>query len=378
MKIIITGGAGFIGFSLSNYLLENGHNVTIYDNFCEQIHGKNPDIESFRKTGIEIIEGDITDKEKLWKALKDKEVVIHFAAQTGTGQSMYNVYHYNHTNVCGTANVCDYLYNKESRIEKIILASSRSIYGEGKYFCKNCGVVYPYSRDIESIKLGNFSPRCPVCKSMDSLNPLATDEDSFLRPSSVYAGTKLAQEILIDITAKSLNLSSFCLRFQNVYGPGQSLINPYTGILAIFLRLALQNKDIEIFEDGEESRDFVYIDDVVKAVSQSIFSSEKGNFILNVGSGISTTVLEVANLIKDNVHSTSKIKISKSFRLGDIRHNFADTTRIEKLLSFSPGWTFQNGLARFIESALNSPQLSQVNNFENSMKELINNGLYIK
>lgn len=378
MKIIITGGAGFIGSSLSNSLIQKGHTVTIYDNFCEQIHGKNPDIESYRKAGFEVIEGDITDKEKIHKALKDKETVIHFAAQTGTGQSMYNVHHYNHTNVCGTANICDYLYKKDSRIERIILASSRSIYGEGKYFCKNCGIVYPYSRDIENIKLENFNPQCPVCKSVDTLNPMATDEDSFLRPSSIYASTKLAQESMIDITAKSLQITSFCLRFQNVYGPGQSLINPYTGILSIFLRLALQNKDIEIFEDGEESRDFVYIEDVVKAVSLSILSSEKGNYILNVGSGISTTVLEVANLIKDNLNSSSKIKISKSYRLGDIRHNFADTTRIAKLLSFSPDWAFKDGLKQFIDAALKSSQLLQVNNFENSMNELINNGLYIK
>lgn len=378
MKILITGGAGFIGSSLGKQLLLQGHTVTIYDNFCEQIHGKCPDKSQFEKMGFEIIEGDITDRNLLWESLREKELVVHFAAMTGTGQSMYNVTNYNHINVCGTANICDFLYQKDSKIQKIIVASSRSIYGEGKYQCTNCGIVYPFSREVEDIRSGNYNPKCPVCKNHSTMTTLATDENSFPRPSSIYASTKLTQENQIDITARAIGIPSFCFRFQNVYGPGQSLINPYTGILAIFLRLALQNKTIEIFEDGSESRDFVYIDDVVDAVILGVNSIKSGNYILNVGSGVSTSVIEVATLIKKYVESTSEIKISNAFRNGDIRHNFSDNSRIENILRFSPKWLFKEGLINFIKWSLNSSQLLVENDFDNSIKELVERNLYSK
>ena len=264
-NILITGGAGFIGSNLTQKLVKKGFKVTILDNLSKQIHGKNQNstLYSSIKDIATFIKGDVCNKSDWQKALRNQDAVIHLAAETGTGQSMYEISRYNEVNILGTTHLLDILANENHTIKKMIIASSRSIYGEGKYLCKNDGVVYPNQRQDIDMANGKFNLVCFKCN--EPLQLLATDEHSKIHPSSIYGITKQHQEQMILLIGKSLNIPAVALRYQNVYGPGQSLNNPYTGILSIFSTRLLNGNGIDIYEDGQESRDFVFIDDVVSA-----------------------------------------------------------------------------------------------------------------
>jgi dTDP-L-rhamnose 4-epimerase len=371
-NILITGGAGFIGSNVAHELLKSGHNITLFDNFSPQIHGgKNtlpPDLEG----KVKLIIGDVINKEQFHEALRGQHVIIHYAAETGTGQSMYDVSSYTMVNVQATSTLCDYIINEPHEIETVIVASSRSIYGEGKYHSELRGDVYPEPRTFKSVK-NTFEVICPhTGKSNLIVKP--TDESSKVHPSSFYGITKQVQEQMIIMATGLKNINGFALRYQNVYGPGQSLKNPYTGILSIFSRLALQNAAINIFEDGLESRDFVYVDDVVQATVACL--NFKGRHILNVGSGIPTTVIEVAQEIISYLNSKSEINISGAFREGDIRHNFADLTLVKATIGFVPDWSFRDGLHRFLEWVLQQNDIpSNVDDYKKSLEELKERGL---
>jgi dTDP-L-rhamnose 4-epimerase len=273
--------------------------------------------------------------------------VIHLAAETGTGQSMYEISRYNEVNILGTTHLLDILANENHNIKKMIIASSRSIYGEGKYLCKNHGVVYPNQREDIDMAKGKFNLVCNKCNK--PLQLLATDEDSKIHPSSIYGITKQQQEQMILLMGKTLNIPAVALRYQNVYGPGQSLANPYTGILSIFSTRLLNGNDIDIYEDGEESRDFVFIDDVVDATVLSLEKKEANNQIFNVGSGVAITVSQVANTLKSLYTSDVEIKVSGKYRLGDIRHNYADLSKIKNALGFIPKFNFKAGVTKFVK-----------------------------
>jgi dTDP-L-rhamnose 4-epimerase len=373
-KILISGGAGFIGTNVGRQLLKSGFNLTILDNFLPQIHGGNDKLPPDLAGKVNLIKGDVTDKEVFYNALKGQHAVIHYAAETGTGQSMYDISRYTLVNIQATATLCDYIINEKHELETVIVASSRSIYGEGKYYSKQYGDVYPSSRTSKSVKK-SFEVSCPVSGKYN-LQIRATDENSKIHPSSFYGITKQVQEQMVIMATTLKNITGFALRYQNVYGPGQSLKNPYTGILSIFSRLALQNEEINIFEDGLESRDFVYIDDVVKATISCLNPDVKGQHILNVGSGVPVTVLEVANEIVSYLKSSSKIKISGAFREGDIRHNFADLSMVRQTIGFSPDWTFKVGLHRFIDWVLLQKDIpANTNDYKKSLDELKEKGL---
>jgi len=348
-KILITGGAGFIGSNLTIDLVKKGYNVTILDNLSKQIHGKNQDSSLYKsiKDISNFILGDVCIKSDWEKALKRQDVVIHLAAETGTGQSMYEISRYTEVNIVGTSYLLDILSNQDHSVKKIIIASSRSIYGEGKYYCKHDGLVYPYNREEKDLRQGKFDPICPACKGTLELKP--TDEMSKIHPSSIYGITKHQQEQMILLMGRVLNIPTVALRYQNVYGPGQSLANPYTGILSIFSTRLLNGNDIDIYEDGKESRDFVYIDDVVKATIMALEKDEANHKVFNVGSGLATSVNEVASILHDLYKSTGNISISGKFRLGDIRHNYADLTKIISTLGFAPEVDFKTGITRFVE-----------------------------
>lgn len=346
-KILITGGAGFIGLNLSLKLLTKGYKITILDNLSDQVHGKNAELPLDLKDKVTFIKGDVRNKNDWRKALLGQDIIIHLAAETGTGQSMYEISKYSEVNIGGTANMLDILVNEKHSIEKIVLASSRAIYGEGKYICKKCGVVYPNNRENEDMKTGDFSVKCPKCNN-DKIKLLATDEQSLINPISIYAITKYTQENLISVTCEVLKIPYVILRYQNVYGPGQSLINPYTGILSIFSTRIINGNDIDIFEDGMESRDFVYIDDVVDATIVGIEKKEADYEIFNVGSGNNINILEVARTLKNAYNSKVNIEISGNYRMGDIRHNYADITKIKKKLGYKPKINFKEGIKRFI------------------------------
>lgn len=373
-KVLITGGAGFIGSNVAKVLIEEGYDITILDNFLTQIHGNKNRLSEELEGKVKLIIGDVADKSVLYSALKGQDAVIHYAAETGTGQSMYAVSHYTNVNIQATADLCDYIINENHQIKSVIVASSRSIYGEGKYNSPEHGTVYPNSRTFQNLQ-ESFEVCCPKT-GKHNLELAATDEFSKIHPSSFYGITKQVQEQMIILATQLKNINGFALRYQNVYGPGQSLKNPYTGILSIFTRLALQNEEINIFEDGLESRDFVHIEDVVKATISCLKLDKKGQHILNVGSGIPINVLQVAQEIVSYLKSESKIKISGAFREGDIRHNYADLQLINKVIGYEPNWSFNEGLHSFIDWALLQNDIPKDTiDYKKSLKELEQKGL---
>ena len=371
-KILITGGAGFIGSRLCEKLFNKGYNITVLDNLSTQIHGNG---ESFLfkkiKDKCTFINGDVRNKEDWEVAIKGQEIVVHLAAETGTGQSMYEAQKYNDVNIMGTANMLELLANKNHQIEKMVIASSRAIYGEGKYLCSMHGLIYPAQRNESDMEKGEFNPKCDICNSQ--LQLVATDENSKIHPLSIYGITKQQQEQMVMTTGESLRIASVAFRYQNVYGPGQSLSNPYTGILSIFSTRILNGNDLDIYEDGEESRDFVYIDDVVDATILGIEKKEANGQVFNVGSGVTTTVREVAESLKKFYNSDINISISGKYRLGDIRHNYADLTKIKEALGFSPKYDFQKGISKFVNWV--KTQEIMEDKYEESIKELRNKGL---
>ena len=347
MNVLITGGAGFIGQRLCSALLAQGARVRILDNFSPQIHATDL-LPEFLTDKVELITADVRDRDALKRALSAVDTVVHLAAETGTGQSMYEIDRYFSVNVQGTATLLDLLQNDAcgKLVRSIVVASSRAVYGEGAYQCARHGLVLPDQRCRARMSDGLFEPVCPDCGS--TVTVVQTLESAPFMPMSIYGLTKQVQEQAVLLFARTHNINGFGLRYQNVYGPGQSLKNPYTGILAVFSNLARQNQDIEIYEDGLESRDFVYIDDVVEATVRSI--NYAGQFVgaLNVGSGQGTSVMTVAQEIKAFFDSSSTIKVTGAFRVGDIRHNIADLSKVEQVLGFVPGVSFKQGLANFL------------------------------
>ncbi|MFM5068833.1 NAD-dependent epimerase/dehydratase family protein [Aeromonas veronii] len=375
-NVLITGGAGFIGSNLALKLIAGGHSVTVLDNLSPQIHGDNPDLSPLYiaiKDKVTFIKGTVESQDDWLKALVGIDTVVHLAAETGTGQSMYQIKRYSDVNVGGSAILLDLLANQKHSIKKMVIASSRSIYGEGKYHCQQHGVVYPSARLDATLQQGDFNVKCPVC-DLD-VDLMATDEDSKIHPSSIYGVTKQVQEQMFLITGNSLGIDTVALRFQNVFGAGQSLSNPYTGILSIFSTRIKNGNDINIFEDGKESRDFVYIDDVVDSICLAINSNKSAaGKAYNVGAGVCTDVLTVAQILKDIYCSDSNIKISGNYRVGDIRHNYADLTRAKHDLGYEPKVSFSQGMKKFTDWV--NLQDVQTDRYEQSIEEMKKKGLY--
>lgn len=350
MRILITGGAGFIGTHLTRRLLSRGHEIAILDNFLEQVHADTRELPDDLRAHVHLIRGDVANRIDFETAVKRTQCVVHLAAETGTGQSMYEVERYSRSNLAGTSMLLDLLANRSAdSVERLIVASSRAIYGEGAYRCAEHGRVYPGPRSRERMMAGLFEPLCPICAAVVSSEP--TPESAPFAPASFYGLTKQVQEQMILLFGEALGIPSVALRYQNVFGPGQSLSNPYTGILAIFSNLARQNQPIRIFEDGLESRDFVYIDDVVEATRQAVEKEMEGIHSVNVGSGLRTSVREVAEQIVAFFESSSQLKVTGEFRLGDVRHGCADIAALEKVLDYKPIWNFERGLTQFLEWA---------------------------
>ena len=372
-NILITGGAGFIGSKLSLKLLEKGYNVRVLDNLSTQIHGNDVHLSPLYlsiKDKVDFVNGDVRNMDDWKKAIQKQDAVIHLAAETGTGQSMYEVERYVNVNIRGTAILLDLLANNDHQIQKVVVASSRAIYGEGKYFSDTLGVVYPKERSEYQMSNAIFDHLC--AQSNKTLKSLPTDENSKIHPSSIYGITKQNQEQMILVGCKSLDIPAVAFRYQNVYGPGQSLSNPYTGILSIFSTRFLNGNPINVFEDGLESRDFVFIDDVVDATILGLESEIANNNAYNVGSGINTSVLKVANKLKELYDSDTDITISGNYRLGDIRHNYADLSKI-KSIGFEPQVSFEEGIEKFV--AWVRQQEVQQDTYDHSIKEMKEKGL---
>ena len=373
-KVLITGGAGFIGTALTKKLVQKGFEIRIIDSFSSQIHGHKTKDEAtltISEGPIEYINSDILTKSEMVKALDGIDVLIHLAAETGTGQSMYEMRRYSETNVTGTANILEVIGKQKLPIKKIVVASTRAVYGEGKYFCDEHGVLYPTVRNQSQMDLGRFEFNCPFCGK--SIKSQPSSEDSRLQPTSIYGITKLAQEQMVLNFGLNHDIATIALRFQNVYGPGQSLLNPYTGILSIFSTRIRSGSSIEIFEDGFESRDFVYIDDAIEMTLLAILDDRKHIDVFNVGSGISTNVTEVVKLLKASFKLEVPTTISGRFRKGDIRHNSADTTKFNENFGYRANTSIEVGITQFVEWVLKQPIYDD--NYRESLEELRANGL---
>ena len=371
-NILITGGAGFIGSNLALKLIEKGYKVTVLDNLSPQIHTSNSPLYNSIKDKVRFIKGTVLSYDDWKNALEEIDVVVHLAAETGTGQSMYEIEKYTDVNIKGTSIFLDILANEKHSVKKMIVASSRAIYGEGKYECSSCGIVYPNERKDEDMSKGDFTVKCPTCNANAKL--LATDENSKIHPSSIYGITKQVQEQMFMVMGKTLNIPTVAFRYQNVYGAGQSLSNPYTGILSIFSTRIKNGNDINIFEDGKESRDFVYIDDVVDATILGIEKDEANYEVFNVGLGLAIDVNKVASTLVKEYKSNSKISISGNYRLGDIKDNYADLTKIQTKLGFKPKVSFEEGIKRFTKW-VNAQEVVE-DQYEKSINEMKEKGLY--
>jgi len=375
-RVLITGGAGFIGSHIALKLIEKGYEVTILDNLLEQIHGADPGkispLYCSIKDKVRFIKGDVCDKALLEQALDGVDYVIHLAAETGTGQSMYEIKRYIDVNIGGTALLLDILTNTKNHVKRVVVAESRAIYGEGKYHCEKCGDVYPIERKDEDMAKGDFECHCPKCGGKVKL--VATTEDSAIHPSSVYGIGKQVQGQLVHLICKNISIESVSFRYQNVYGPGQSLTNPYTGILSIFSNRIKSHKGINIFEDGKETRDFVYIDDVVDATITGMEVPEANGHVFNIGTGIATDVLTVAQTLCKYYGIEVPLTVSGNYRLGDIRHNYADITLAKHILGFEPKWTFDAGIKQFTDWVNRQDLLTD--NYEASLEEMKQKGLF--
>lgn len=358
-RILVTGGAGFIGSHLVPLLARDGHAIRVLDTLSPQVHGDVPTgVDWLTQTdGVEFQRGSVCSRADLMRALEGIDSVVHLASETGTGQSMYEIRRYCDQNVLGTATLMDVLANEPARVVRdIVLASSRSVYGEGAYVRPDDPTgarLVPAPRSAEALRAGQWEPVCP--NTGRPLEPVPTHEDDRTMPSSVYAATKLMQEDLVRIGASSLGIGFGVLRLQNVYGEGQSLANPYTGILSIFSTRVRRGLGLPIYEDGAETRDFVHVSDVARAFVAALRRSEPLNCVVNVGSGIGTPVLTVAHELCRAFGVTVDIVITGQYRMGDIRHNCADIGRLQHLLGVSPEIALEDGLRRFVDWVRRQP-----------------------
>jgi len=376
MRILVTGGAGFIGSRLCLRLSREGHEVTVLDCLSRQVHGVNPAETSplYRSVRdlVRMEVGSVGDEQAVDRVLEGQEAIVHLAAETGTGQSMYEIKRYIDVNIGGTGLILDRLARGGHSVRRFVVASSRAIYGEGRYRSRVLGVVYPGPRREEDMRAGRFDPLCPA--TGEPMEPLPTDEDSKIHPSSVYGITKQNQEQLVLTVCPSVGIDAVALRYQNVYGPGQSLRNPYTGILSIFSTRIKNGNPLNIFEDGRETRDFVHVDDVVEATFASVFSEAARNQVVGVGSGCPTDVMTVARTLVDCYQVEVPIQVTGTYRLGDIRHNFADLTKARRVLGFEPRVAFSAGIRDFARWVDTQPVPSDA--YEKSLAELKSRGLY--
>jgi dTDP-L-rhamnose 4-epimerase len=375
-NVLITGGAGFLGSNLALKLLARGYRVTILDNLSPQIHGHDPQSTSslYRavKDKVIFIQGNVETRNDWERAIVGIDIIVHLAAETGTGQSMYEIKKYTDVNIGGTSLMLYILANKKHSVKKVVVASSRAVYGEGRYMASDGNYVYPSSRKSEDMSKGDFE--CKYNGNNAPLKLVSTNEDSKIHPTSIYGITKQVQEQLVMTVCPSIGIAPVAFRYQNVYGPGQSLSNPYTGILSIFSTRIKNGNQINIFEDGRESRDFVYIDDAVDATILGIEKEEANGEIFNVGTGKAIDVLTVANTLIKKFGIDVPCIVSGNYRIGDIRHNYADVTKLKTILGFSPYKDFENGISQFIDWV--NSQSIQNDNYEKSIKEMERKGLY--
>ncbi len=368
-RILVTGGAGFIGSHLADKLVAQGNDVRILDNLEEQVHqGKVP---PYLDKKAEFLKGDVRNKSDLKKALEDVEIVFHEAAAVGVGQSMYQIKNYVDTNNVGTANLLDFLVNEKNSVKKIIVAASMSSYGEGLYNCEKCNeLIEPELRTEKEVKSGNWELKCKKCSS--NLKPVPTPETKTRKSNSIYALSKMDQEEMVLMIGKTYGINAVALRYFNVFGTRQSLSNPYTGVSAIFMSRIKNSHPPVVYEDGLQTRDFISVNDIASANIIAMESNAANFEAFNVGSGNPITIKSVAETLIELHKSKVKPEITNGFRKGDVRHCFADISKIKSKLGWKPKISFGEGMKGIIDG---SATVKAEDKFEQAAKELKEKGL---
>lgn len=367
-NILVTGGAGFIGSFIVDGLVKLGYSVRIFDNLEYQVHlGKSPD---YLNKNSEFIKEDVNNYEALKNAVKDVDIIFHEAAVVGISQSMYDIQRYVNGNVLGTAVLLNILVNEEHNVKKLIVASSMSTYGEGSYKCEKCGTINPKIRSENQMSKKEWEPKCPNCSSI--LKPIPTKEEKNQDINSIYSLTKKTQEDMCLLIGKTYGIPTVALRYFNVYGPRQSLSNPYTGVAAIFMSRIKNDKQPIVYEDGLQTRDFISVHDIVNANILAMEKSAANYEIFNVGSGNPISIKNVAEKLAQLYGKYIKPNVTHRFRKGDVRHCFADTTKIRKKLGFNPKVSFEEGMK---ELTTWSNQAEAIDKSEQAIGELKNHKL---
>ena len=368
MRVLVTGGAGFIGSHLVRSLLAQGDSVVVYDNYDPQVHIKK--VKPAKAPRLKTVVGDVRDRKKLAAELKKVDAVVHLAAAVGVGQSQYQIRHYVDVNLNGTATLLDILANDKHKVGRVVVASSMSAYGEGAYECAKCGRVRPNLRSDEAMKRKRWEPVCPSCGA--EVKPVPTKESDRFLSNSIYAVTKMGQEELVLNYGLAYGVPSVALRFFNVFGPGQSLSNPYTGVAAIFMG-RLKNKHVPvIYEDGLQGRDFTSVHDIVQAIELAVRKPIGARRIFNVGTGVSTPIRSIAEILARCYKSDLQPVIVEKFRSGDIRHCYADISGIRESLGYRPKTNLQQGLQELVDW---SGEVDARDTFEQAQRELVRRGL---
>jgi dTDP-L-rhamnose 4-epimerase len=373
-SILVTGGAGYIGSHLVDALVARDYVVTVLDNLEPQVH-RSGTWPSYANPKATYVRGDVRDRAVFEPLVLASQAVVHFGAAVSIGQSMYQVDRYVDVNTRGTALLLDILVNTKHQVEKVIVASSIGVYGEGAYTCATHGTVAPTIRPEQQLAARDWEQHCPICGKHAASIP--TPEDKALYRDNIYSMTKYHQEEMVLLIGKTYSIPSVAPRFFNVYGPRQSLSNPYAGVAAIWLSRLLNGKQPIVFEDGGQLRDFVSIHDVVACLVLMLENPGADYLPVNVGSGETVTILEVANILRRLLGSAIEPQITQTGRKFDIRHNTADITRARETLGFAPKVTLDQGFSELIEWAKTTPDVA-VDFFDKALQELQDKGLLVK
>ena len=373
-SVLVTGGAGYIGSHLVDRLVARGYAVTVLDNLEPQVH-RSGTWPSYANPAAHYVQGDVRDREVFEPLVVASDAVVHFGAAVGVGQSMYQVDRYVDVNTRGTALLLDILVNATHDVRKIIVASSIGVYGEGAYACPACGPVAPGLRPAAQLAERRWEQCCPACGA--EARSVPTPEDKALYRDNIYSMTKYHQEEMVLLIGRTYGIPAVAPRFFNVYGPRQSLSNPYAGVAAIWLSRLLNGKRPVVFEDGGQLRDFVSIHDVVDCLVLMLERDGADYLPVNVGSGQQVTILEIARLLARILGVSIEPEVTRTGRRFDIRHNTADIARARETLGFTPRVSLEDGCAELVEWAKTTPDVAE-DFFDRALEELKAKGLLVQ
>jgi dTDP-L-rhamnose 4-epimerase len=371
--VLVTGGAGYIGSHLVDGLISRGYRVTVLDNLEPQVH-RSGTWPSYANAQARYVRGDVRDRAVFEPLVLEADAVVHFAAAVSIGQSMYQIDRYVDVNTRGTALLLDMLVNLKHHVQKVIVASSIGVYGEGAYRCATHGTVAPTIRSEEQLAARDWEQKCPVCQA--SVASIPTAEDKPLYRDNIYSMSKYHQEEMVLLIGKVYGIPAVATRFFNVYGPRQSLSNPYAGVAAIWLSRLLNGKPPVVFEDGAQLRDFVSVHDVVDCLVLMLETSGADYLPVNIGSGETVTILQIAQMLNRILGTSIEPQVTQAGRKFDIRHNTADITRAKTLLGFQPKVPLEDGFRELVQWAKTTPDVA-ADFFDAALDELKQKGLLV-